>query len=69
MCNENAKLLGIEIDCKLTFDLHVSQLCKKASRQINALMRLSNMLDHDVKMNIFMLGLHHTVIMIVQLIQ
>ena len=54
MCNENAKLLGIEIDCKLTFDLHVSQLCKKASRQINALMRLSNMLDHDVKMNIFM---------------
>ena len=54
MCNENVKLLGIEIDCKLTFDLHVSQLCKKASRQINALMRLSNMLDHDVKMNIFM---------------
>ena len=54
ICNENVKLLGIDIDCKLSFDAHVLQLCKKASRQINALMRLSNMLDHDVKMNIFM---------------
>ena len=54
MCNDNVKLLGIEIDCKLSFDHHVLQLCKKASRQINALVRLSKMLDYDVKINIFM---------------
>lgn len=53
-CNDNVKLLGIEIDCKLSFDKHVSHLCKRASKQINAIMRLSKVLDLDVKMSIFL---------------
>ena len=34
------KLLGINIDSKLNFDSHISDLCKKASMQLNALNRL-----------------------------
>ena len=42
--DENVKLLGINIDNKLIFDEHVSQLCKKASAQLNAICRLSKFL-------------------------
>ena len=31
------KLLGVKIDNKLTFDYHVSDMCKKANRKINTL--------------------------------
>ena len=37
---KSQKLLGITIDKKVTFDEHVSNLCDKASRKINALARL-----------------------------
>ena len=30
------KLLGVEIDCKLTFDNHVANLCKKANNKLRA---------------------------------
>ena len=33
------KLLGINIDSKLNFDSHITDLCKKASMQLNALNR------------------------------
>ena len=35
------KLLGVKIDNKLTFDCHMSDMCKKASRKINALARVA----------------------------
>ena len=39
--SENSvKLLGIEIDNKLSFDKHISTLCKKASNQLNAIGRI-----------------------------
>ena len=34
------KLLGINIDRKLNFDSHISDLCKKASIKLNTLNRL-----------------------------
>ena len=34
------KLLGIEIDNTLSFDKHISNLCKKASNQLNATGRI-----------------------------
>ena len=37
--------LGICIDENLTFDNHVNNICSKASRQINALQRLTGILD------------------------
>ena len=36
------KLLGIEIDNKLSFEQHVSTLCNKASNQLNAIGRIQN---------------------------
>ena len=37
---KSQKLLGVTIDKKLTFEEHVSKLCEKASRKINALARV-----------------------------
>jgi hypothetical protein len=46
------KLLGIHIDSKLNFDQHVTEICQKAARQLNALARLSRCLDENSKMMI-----------------
>ena len=35
------KLLGVKIDNKLTFDCHVSDMCKTPNRKINALARIA----------------------------
>ena len=34
------KVLGIDIDARLTFDVHVSNMCIKTGKQLNALQRL-----------------------------
>ena len=50
------KLLGVKIDNKLTFDYHVSDMCKKANRKINALARIApfiNINKRCVLMNSF----------------
>ena len=39
------KALGVTIDNKLNFTQHISNICKKAARQLNALTRISNHLD------------------------
>ena len=43
------KLLGVKIDNKLNFDLHINDLCKTASGQLNALLRLEPLLDFNAK--------------------
>ena len=40
----NVKLLGMNIDSKLSFDAHVSSLCAKAGRKLTALTRLAKFL-------------------------
>jgi len=50
MPQECIKLLGVSIDSKLSFTEHISQLCKTAGKQINAMSRLSNVLSKDNKM-------------------
>ena len=50
------KLLGVKIDNKLTFDYHVSDMCKKANRKINALARIApfiNINKRRILMNSF----------------
>ena len=47
--DKSVKLLGIEIDNKLSFDAHVSCLCKKASNQLNAIGRIQNLLGKKEK--------------------
>ena len=49
----SVNLLGIEIDNKLNFSLHISKICTKAGQQLSALARLSKILDHDTKMLVF----------------
>ena len=39
-CDPSVKLLGIEIDSLLNFDKHVSNVCKKAARQVNVFAKL-----------------------------
>ena len=36
-CEENVTLLGINIDFMLRFDVHVFQICKRASKQLAVL--------------------------------
>ena len=38
------KLLGIEIDDKLNFNHHVHNICKSASNQLNAFIRLKTLI-------------------------
>ena len=39
------KNLGIKIDTKLSFENHISSLCKTASQKLNALARTANYMD------------------------
>ena len=43
------KLLGIKIDNKLNFDLHIFDLCKPVSGKLNALIRLKSFLHFEPK--------------------
>ena len=49
----NVKALGVIIDCELNFSAHISYLCKKAARQLNALARISRYLDPSSKMILY----------------
>ena len=44
-CKENVKLLGITVDSHLNFDKHISEICKKASQQLNILKRIGKYLN------------------------
>jgi hypothetical protein len=52
-CETVVKLLGIDIDYLLNFDLHISNLCRKASQQLNILKRLGPFLSKLNKLTIF----------------
>ena len=39
------KLLGVQIDSKLSFENHVSSLCRKAIQKLHALVRVVNFMD------------------------
>ena len=44
---DSARLLGIIIDSSLTFDGHVTMLCRKASQKLTAISRLSNLMSQE----------------------
>ena len=39
-CKENVKLLEVAIDFQLNLNVHVSNICKRASKQLNVLKRI-----------------------------
>ena len=43
------KLLGFQIDDKLKFNLHITNICRSAANQLNALIRLKQFLNFDTK--------------------
>jgi hypothetical protein len=47
------KLLGLNFDHLLTFDVHVDDICRKAGRKLNVLARMSNTLDIESKLILF----------------
>ena len=52
-CSKSVKLLGINMDNKLDFNIHVSNICKKVSLKLHALARISHFLGTD-KLRILM---------------
>ena len=45
----SVELLGIHLDDKLNFNLHISNICRSAANQLNALIRLKNYLSFNAK--------------------
>ena len=43
------KLSGVHFDNRLTFDYHISGLCKKASKKINALARVNQYMNLSIR--------------------
>ena len=52
-CEETVKLLGVTFEYMLNFEAHIANICKKAARQINVLLRLSNVLNQETKILIY----------------
>ena len=48
-----AELLGVTFDDRLSFDKHVSNIAKKAGRQLNALKRIGAFLTERARLNVF----------------
>ena len=51
--SECEKLLGVKIDVKLNLNDHISDVCKKASRKISALARVTGLSKRKLLMNAF----------------
>ena len=51
--DDNVKILGLNVDNKLNFFTHISQICLKAGRQVQVLSRLSYVLDQRSKMLLY----------------
>ena len=47
--SSSVKLLGVQIDDQLNFNLHISNICRSAANQPNALIRLKRFLDFEEK--------------------
>ena len=45
----SVKLLGLQLDDTLNFNLHISNICKSAANQLNALIRLKKFMNFEEK--------------------
>ena len=52
-CETEGKLLGVAIYFKLNFNDHISNICKKSSRQLNVLKRIGKHLTKLGKLTIY----------------
>ena len=49
---KEVKLLGIQIDCELSFKSHILYICKKANAKLQILKRLSKYLNEECKLSV-----------------
>ena len=47
--SSSAKLLGVHVDDKLSFNLHITKICRSAANQLYALIRLRMFLNFEEK--------------------
>ena len=47
------KLLGVQIDEKLNFISHISELCTRASQKVGVLVRLSNLIPCNAELSLY----------------
>ena len=50
---EKLNLLGVTIDCKLNFNHHINNVCKKASQRIGVLLRLKTLIPTEAKLQLY----------------
>ena len=53
MESDNLEVLGVTIDCGLNFNLHISDVCKKASQRVGVIMRLRILISTEAKLLLF----------------
>ena len=51
--NDPEKLFSLKFDKKLTFDDHISDICKKAGRKISALARVTRHMTWELRKNAY----------------
>ena len=51
--SNSVKVLGVLLDADLNFKPYISQICSRASRQINAMKRLSKFIDSDGRLKLY----------------
>ena len=47
--SDTVKILGIHLDSKLNFNEHITHACKKATKHLNAIRRISKFLDEECR--------------------
>ena len=52
-CEKDVKLLGVTIDFMLDFNIHITNMCRKAARQLNVLKRIGYHLNRLSRMTIY----------------
>jgi hypothetical protein len=52
-CEDEVKLLGVNLDFLLNFNSHVTSICRKASRQLNVLKRIGKHLNRLGRLTIY----------------
>ena len=56
---DEVKLLGVTIDYELIFNCHITNICRKSSRQLNVLKRIGKYLNRFGKLTIYITHLFY----------
>jgi hypothetical protein len=52
MCEDTVKLLGVDIDFLVSFNSHISEICRKTSCQLDVLKRIGRYLTLNGKLSV-----------------